>query len=349
MAYSFCMPMARAEMREGDSASLLQFMSDAEKIEEKSEFETEQDYKRRIVDFIGGKIFTISTPAKVDFYSQYGKVISYDAENRKLSIKLIGQSVISNSKVFDLIKYHEQFPKFDSLSFAAGNYSKFKIFESKLEVTKEYNAQNAFGASFLVSVAQQKQWSVAFAGLHEGPEAKPIEFSLEADPKKAKAISQNAYWRLTFSPVLLPAQRKLILDDGLYSSPTIKNQVELAVEGHTMMAHLISARLVLDDDVIAAFAPVGRKLKFGITYSKIDRAPDENPKQDGGVKIMSVANDSPAQKCGLNPGDVMLEFNGRPVKDMLSLMEAIDVIPPGSLSKQKFQRGAELLECNAQF
>ena len=55
--------------------------------------------------------------------------------------------------------------------------------------------------------------------------------------------------------------------------------------------------------------------------------------RDGGILIVSVTEESPAQRDGLMLGDVMLAFNGRPVDDpeaLLSLLtgELIDHAVP---------------------
>lgn len=49
-----------------------------------------------------------------------------------------------------------------------------------------------------------------------------------------------------------------------------------------------------------------------------------------GAFVQFVFPDSPAEKAGLQPGDVVLEYNGKPVKSAESLGKAIEDTPPGT-------------------
>ncbi|RKW21458.1 S41 family peptidase [Candidatus Gracilibacteria bacterium] len=68
-------------------------------------------------------------------------------------------------------------------------------------------------------------------------------------------------------------------------------------------------------------------------------------KVDQGVKILSVIEESPAQKADLKDGDVIVEVNGQNIKDM-GISEVITLIkgPAGKDVNLKFLRSGKLLE-----
>jgi serine protease Do len=54
-----------------------------------------------------------------------------------------------------------------------------------------------------------------------------------------------------------------------------------------------------------------------------------NLKQEGGVLVSSVSEDSPAAKAGLKEGDVVLEFNGTHVEGTVQFQRLVSETPPG--------------------
>src|SRR5437870_9253745 len=56
-------------------------------------------------------------------------------------------------------------------------------------------------------------------------------------------------------------------------------------------------------------------------------------KSTKGALIADVVKDSPAEKAGVKPGDVVVGLNGRPVNDNNQLTRDVGVIPPGSSVK----------------
>ncbi len=65
-------------------------------------------------------------------------------------------------------------------------------------------------------------------------------------------------------------------------------------------------------------------------------------KQASGALISEVTKDSPAQKAGLQRGDVVLELNGKPVTDSRDLSLKISEMSPGSTANLKvFRNGSQ--------
>ena len=52
-------------------------------------------------------------------------------------------------------------------------------------------------------------------------------------------------------------------------------------------------------------------------------------KKDGGILITDVMKDSPAEAAGLRPGDIVVEFNGSPTKDVTELQKRVAAVEPG--------------------
>src|SRR5438034_5180970 len=52
-------------------------------------------------------------------------------------------------------------------------------------------------------------------------------------------------------------------------------------------------------------------------------------KKDGGILIADVMKDSPAEAAGLRPGDIVVEFNGSPTKDVTELQKRVAAVEPG--------------------
>ncbi len=51
---------------------------------------------------------------------------------------------------------------------------------------------------------------------------------------------------------------------------------------------------------------------------------------EGGILVAQVMKDSPAYRAGLKRGDVILELNGKPVKDVASFRNTVALSPPGT-------------------
>lgn len=70
---------------------------------------------------------------------------------------------------------------------------------------------------------------------------------------------------------------------------------------------------------------------LGVNLAEIDanRAKELKLKEDYGVEISRVEENSPAEKAGVKPGDVVLEYNGQRVEGMEQFGRMVRETPPG--------------------
>ena len=66
--------------------------------------------------------------------------------------------------------------------------------------------------------------------------------------------------------------------------------------------------------------------------------------KDGGVKVARVQSDSPAEKAGVKPDDVILEFDGKKLNSVTDLQAVLAKKKPGDTVKLKIKRGDKTLE-----
>lgn len=89
-----------------------------------------------------------------------------------------------------------------------------------------------------------------------------------------------------------------------------------------------------------AGGPVGGSSGYGPYFGSV---PDfgEGTK---GVKFADVREDSPAAKAGLKAGDVMVEFDGKPIENLYDFTYALRAKQPGDVVKVRVMRGATPIE-----
>lgn len=68
---------------------------------------------------------------------------------------------------------------------------------------------------------------------------------------------------------------------------------------------------------------------------------------DEGVEVSEVIADSPAEEAGIKQGDVLLEFDGRPVKSIEEFNKLLKTKAPGDKTKIKVKRGDKIRELTA--
>ena len=64
-------------------------------------------------------------------------------------------------------------------------------------------------------------------------------------------------------------------------------------------------------------------------------------KDQKGVLVAQVTEGSPAEKAGLKQGDIIIEFGGKPVKEVTSFRNRVALIPPGTEEKITVLRDGE--------
>ncbi|MCK9989741.1 MAG: Do family serine endopeptidase [Rugosibacter sp.] len=65
------------------------------------------------------------------------------------------------------------------------------------------------------------------------------------------------------------------------------------------------------------------------------------PTADGAL-IAGVVRNAPAEKAGIQPGDVLLDIAGKPVKDAQAMLSLIATLEPGKVSRLKLMRAGKV-------
>lgn len=68
-----------------------------------------------------------------------------------------------------------------------------------------------------------------------------------------------------------------------------------------------------------------------------------------GLRIDAVVDGKPAQKAGITGGDIILEMDSKPIKDVYEYMNALATYKSGDTAVIKLKRGSELLELKVKF
>lgn len=101
------------------------------------------------------------------------------------------------------------------------------------------------------------------------------------------------------------------------------------------------------NDVLQKIIRDGRVIRgfFGVQSDIIfNDGSDSEP----GVKVKSVVNHGPAAKAGIQPNDVILEFNGEKANSPAQMMQVISNVRPGSVVKVLIERAGNQLELPVQ-
>jgi serine protease Do len=87
-------------------------------------------------------------------------------------------------------------------------------------------------------------------------------------------------------------------------------------------------------------APLAGGTYLGVNLAEIDakRAKELKLKEDFGVEITRVEENSPAEKAGVKPADVVLEYNGQRVEGMEQFGRMVRETPPGREVKLTISR-----------
>jgi predicted metalloprotease with PDZ domain len=99
-----------------------------------------------------------------------------------------------------------------------------------------------------------------------------------------------------------------------------------------------------DHDFTLAWPP--RRPRLGIRFIEIgDQLADYfGLTADEGVLVTSVETDTPAAEAGIQAGDVVLEFDGEPIRDGAELRKQVRETEGGSAVTMKLQRDGKALD-----
>ncbi len=103
------------------------------------------------------------------------------------------------------------------------------------------------------------------------------------------------------------------------------------------------AKRVVDE--LKKYGKVVRDSWIGFRLQRVDQemAHYFGLSEPSGALISNVEEESPADKSGLKPGDLILKYEGRPVRDAVSLQSVLDDLQPGARVKFEILRGDKLL------
>ncbi|HYO81877.1 MAG TPA: PDZ domain-containing protein [Bryobacteraceae bacterium] len=94
------------------------------------------------------------------------------------------------------------------------------------------------------------------------------------------------------------------------------------------------------DPRIALLSPSsGSYLGIGVVEVTQERARALQLREEHGVEITRMEDDSPAAKAGLKPGDVVLEYNGQRIEGVEQFMRLVRETPPGRDVRLLVSRG----------
>lgn len=82
-------------------------------------------------------------------------------------------------------------------------------------------------------------------------------------------------------------------------------------------------------DTLIFFQGGGTFLGVGVKEITSERAKALKLKEEHGVEVTTVEPESPAEKAGLKPGDVVLEYNGQRVEGTQQFVRFVRETPPG--------------------
>jgi len=89
--------------------------------------------------------------------------------------------------------------------------------------------------------------------------------------------------------------------------------------------------------------------KLGVTIQEVNQALAENfgLKQPGGALVGTVQKDGPGAKAGIEPGDVIVKFEGKPIVRSSELPALVAAVKPGSKVKLEVWRDGKSQELSA--
>jgi serine protease Do len=95
----------------------------------------------------------------------------------------------------------------------------------------------------------------------------------------------------------------------------------------------------VDGRALVLTKPGGSYLGIGVAEITSERAKALNLREEHGVEITRVEDESPAAKAGMKPGDVVLEYNGQRIEGVEQFMRMVRETPAGRDVRLAVSRG----------
>ncbi len=185
------------------------------------------------------------------------------------------------------------------------------------------------------------------AALEAAQKLAPKDFSVSGDVGASVGGSDH----MSFSQAKIPTFFFFTGIHGEYHRPTdtadlinYPGMVRVAAFGQTVALDLANA------DTVPAFDPETAKLPMrgdgGPMRIAFGTIPDyaDNPK---GFRINGVAKGSTAETIGLQSGDILILFGGKPVKNIYDFMGALGAFKPGDKAVIQWLRGDQTMKAEA--
>jgi C-terminal processing protease CtpA/Prc len=233
---------------------------------------------------------------------------------------------------------------------------------------KEYPAKNAMGATTKVKLVGSTFSAVAILNLPATYGSIMLSKDIKMPADVARNVIKRAQWHLKIRTLLAPGQKSLVVEDGTYIKPTITDPVEVYVDGRTITAVLTHADLIDPDrsDVIASFdlPPVDINDPFvserkgsndvlgvglEVTPPDIQHALGLNVTTGSGCILTSVMQGSPAERAGLQLGDVVTRIQDTQINHVPDVSSALLNISPGTERLFVVHRQGQLMVLRIKF
>lgn len=100
-----------------------------------------------------------------------------------------------------------------------------------------------------------------------------------------------------------------------------------------VMDQLLSKGSVTRSFIGVSLQPVDKDIAAGFNLDKVE-----------GILISDVSKDSPAEKAGLKQGDIILEYNDKPIRSFQTFRNDVAMMSPGSVLNLKVNRKGKILK-----
>jgi len=170
------------------------------------------------------------------------------------------------------------------------------------------------------------------------PGQEPKVYGTNNFERDSKALFSKGYIRIGYSSFngsfedekKVKAQAKrvgayIVLIDSKYTNTQSTTSSLFVPNGTygTLAVPITSHQRRFDQNAIF-FAKYTKKLKLGIQIRDLTEAQRIEAERNTGVSIYVVMNNSPAFKANLLPGDIAIEINGTPIRNIQHFLEVLD-------------------------